>query len=130
MQEWELDPKSYTPDTISEMKFLLRTLSCKTYEKSIDAKPQPGVLLYQDYAHLVARATDFDASTTDALRFWIADYLAKLRKWLGHSEEPEELMDILVRNRYLSSAKSIVSLVRYSALELIPVSQKGETAST
>ena len=100
MQEWELDPKSYTPDTISEMKFLLRVLSCKAYERSISATPQPGVLLYEDYARLVARVSDFDEHTTEALRFWIADYLSKLRKWMGCSEEPAELMDILVRNRY------------------------------
>lgn len=99
IQEWELDPKSYTPDTISEMKFLLRVLSCKAHERNIGAKPQPGQLLYEDYARLVARAGDFDESTTEALRFWIADYLTKLRKWMGCTEESPELMDILVRNR-------------------------------
>lgn len=100
MQEWELDPKSYTADTISEMKFLLRVLSCKTHERKTGAKPLPGVVLYEDFVRLVAGAADFDEHTTEALRFWIADYISKLRKWMGYTEEPAELMDILVRNRY------------------------------
>lgn len=43
MLEWELDPKDYSQDTISEMKMMIRCLSNKAYEKNTPGfVKQPG----------------------------------------------------------------------------------------
>ena len=59
----------------------------------------PRQLLYADYCALVARREDFETPVVEALEYWICDYVARLREFLGHSDKPGELLDILVRNR-------------------------------
>jgi len=99
LKNWELDPAVYTPDTIGEMKMLLRVLSTKSCEANAEFAPRDGQVMYQDYAKLVSRKEDFDKSVTDALNYWVCDYIAKLRQWLGKTESADEMIDIIVRNR-------------------------------
>jgi len=42
---------------------------------------------------------DFPETLISALNYWICEYVSKLRMWLGYDEEPEEILDIILRNR-------------------------------
>jgi len=65
LKNWELDPATYALDTIGEMKFLIRVLSSKCYEKGDEYTPREDNLVYEDYATLVARRQDFEKTVTD-----------------------------------------------------------------
>lgn len=74
LKNWELDPSTYALDTIGEMKFLVRVLSSKCYERTEGYAPRDDNLLYEDYATLVARRQDFDKTVTDVSLCVFADY--------------------------------------------------------
>jgi len=78
---------------------LVRVISTKMSERRDGFVKTPLLMTYEDYCQLIARRQDFAKSVTDALNYWICDYLSRLRKWLGYDEEPEEMLDIIVRNR-------------------------------
>lgn len=62
--------KAYSPDTIGEMKFLVRVLATKHAEAFPDYLLPPGQLYYSDYCTLVARKEDFDVRPSPPLICW------------------------------------------------------------
>ncbi|EGC28624.1 hypothetical protein DICPUDRAFT_159919 [Dictyostelium purpureum] len=119
----ELDTEEYSPFLLSEIKLLVRTLSRKWLEESINSSagvdeseiskintynqyknpssliPQDNGLRYNDYADLVSNVENYNESLKESLSYWICKYIVKLAAKIDKEEDEDELLNILLRNR-------------------------------
>ncbi|EFA83295.1 SET domain-containing protein [Heterostelium album PN500] len=107
------DTNEYTDSLISEVKLLVRTLSRKWLELSLNeqdspyskykvktAIPQENGLRYRDYEQLVSNINSFCPTLKESLLHWICNKVMILAKrYTGRKEDEIDLLNVILRNR-------------------------------
>ncbi|EGG21882.1 SET domain-containing protein [Cavenderia fasciculata] len=110
-----LDQSEYSSSLLSEIKLLIRTLSRKWLEQSLQEEgtqyrkykqyedsnvPQENGLRYSDYDQLVSNIEAFSSTLKDSLSYWICDPVIRLgSKYVQKKEDGVDLLNVLLRNR-------------------------------